>query len=195
MQGILRAKILSRLGLTSNGDASLTMRLRKVLVNPLSFRRGGRRDQIVRCFERQHIVALPEYLCLASAANILSGLEVPSGVSIGLSKRVFNKSNVRRVHNPPAKDAWVQFVCFAVTWIFWQLWRTCGQNLVVCPIESATADLCCTWTVSLAMCQVVPSLFSCWMQMVTRACRWFSQRFGVLFQVMQLDPAFHSEKI
>ena len=47
---------------------------------------------------------------------------------------------------------------------------------------------------SLATRQVVPSLFSCWMQMATRACRWFSQRYGALFQVMQSDPAFHNEK-
>ena len=58
MQGILRVQ-LCRLGLTSNGDASLTMRLRTVLSNPMSLRRVGRRDQIVKCFERQHVVSLP----------------------------------------------------------------------------------------------------------------------------------------
>ena len=39
VQGILRVQTLSRLGFTSNGDASATMRLRTVLCKPLSSRR------------------------------------------------------------------------------------------------------------------------------------------------------------
>ena len=101
VQGTLCEKKLSWLGLTSNGDASLTMRLRNVLFNPLSLRRVGRRDQIAKCFTRQHTVA-PPGTQLSTFAWLLDW-EKLRGQADRLNTRVFCKSYVRRVCNPLAE--------------------------------------------------------------------------------------------
>ena len=87
VQGILRAKKLSRLELTSNGDASLTMRLRSVLFNPFVFTQSWKTRSSRQVFRTSTCCGTPrvtaEYHCLASDVRqrhvFLSGLGKTSG--------------------------------------------------------------------------------------------------------------------
>ena len=95
-----------------------------VLFNPLSLQRVGRKEQLAKCFSRQHIVALAgtQLSTCAWHQTQRSGRfffidwgkprgrsEVSAGVSLGLSMRIFTKANVRQIFKPPAEYAGGRF--------------------------------------------------------------------------------------